>query len=513
MNDPPLTDGLLLDLDRVEVVRGPQGSLFGQNTDAGAISLITRAPGEQPSAQGLMQIDDRGERHTAYALDVPLVDDRLLMRVSANFAQSRGLTTNLFDGDKPDAFDEDGGRLRLLWRIAPGLRADFAADTSYFSDGFPTGQALTNTIGNAPNGLPPFTVDINTPQVDQRRSSGVSSTLNWDNSLGTLTSISAWREARRHWLADLDYSPLDADTLDYVDRYQRLSQELRLSSRASDSPWTWITGLYAFRQISESDRPTIAGPQIGVFIPSLKQGDVLNALPDVDTRSVAAFGSLGYALRPDLRLDAGLRLVTVYRRLNYTQQASPDYQKLGYLSIDGIEEKSSENALLPDLALSWDLSPSVTSYARYARGSKSGGFNADVLGSRLTQPETFSDETANTYELGVKSHWLQRRLTANLALFLSDYRDYQVSQFQPVGNVVVPTISNAGKVRTYGPELELVARPLRGLTLSSSAAWLHAEYDEFLNGGGAGINYSGNRTEYSPRWSVDSTVEYHQPLQ
>lgn len=515
MNVPPLTDALLLDLDRVEVLRGPQGSLFGQNTVAGAVHLLTREPGEQFSTQGLVRIDERGERRLAVAMDLPLPGDALRLRVSSHAAQAKGVVHNQLLGSRPDAFREAGFRARLQWRLAPALSADLSADAAFHADDFPTGEALSSGNGRGPDANPePYTLALNASQRDDLRNQGLSATVNWDSPLGRLTSISSWRQAERQWRVDVDYSPADGAVSDFLDRYQRSSQELRLASRDGDAPLSWLGGVYAFRQISDSLRPFTVGADIDAFVPPLAPGDVLTVLPRVDTRSLAAFGSLGYWLRPDLRVDAGLRLVTVDRRLDYTQQASSGFSAVGFLPFGPVEDQASETALLPDLALSWDIRTTVTGYARYARGSKSGGFDAETLGGGRTSVPEFSDETVDSFELGLKSQWLQDSLRANLALFLAEYQDYQVSQFRPTGTgmVTVPVLSNAGKVRSYGPELELIANPLRGLRLRTSAAWLHAEYVDFVDGGGAGVDFSGNRTEFAPSWTVNAGLEFAHPV-
>lgn len=513
MNVPPLTDALMLDLDRVEVLRGPQGSLFGQNTVSGAVSLVTREPGEEFGVQSLARVGANGEQRLGLAVDAPLVAEELLLRVSGNVAHGRGETTNLVTGDRVDAYKEAGGRLRLQWRVRDGLRADLTADAAYHGDDFPTGEARSSTLGNGPDANPgEFSVALDGPQRDDLRSSGVAGTLQWQGPWGDVTSITAWRSAERRWAADLDYSPADGSWLDFVDRYSRLSQELRLASRPSDSRLNWLGGLYAYRQTAESYRPLFAGDDIKMFVPPLNPGDTLVVEPEVETESYALFGTLGYALRQDIRLDAGLRVLTSRRKLDYRQQSSAGYQSLGALPVDA-RRSETENALLPDLALSWDFKPAMTAYARYARGSKAGGFDADVLGSARTDPSSFDEETVDSYELGLKGWWFDRRLSANLAFFLAEYRDYQVSQFQPVGNnLVAPVMANAGKVRSYGPELELLARPMRGLTLRNSTAWLSSRYEEFRDGGGPGVDFSGNRTEFAPRWSTHTSVEYRWPL-
>ena len=510
MNVPPLTDALLLDLERVEILRGPQGSLFGQNTVSGAVSLVTREPGEEFSVESLMRLGSSGEQRLAAAVDLPLLEQELLFRMSGNLARARGETVNLQNGERLDAFREASGRMRLQWRAAPGLRADLSADMAYHGDDFPTGEAFSNTLNDGPDANPgAFTVALDTPQRDDLRSQGVAGTLRWDSPLGELTSISAWRSSERRWAVDLDYSPADGSRLDYVDRYSRLSQELRLASRPSDSPLSWLGGLYAYRQTADSYRPLFAGQDIKMFVPPLNPGDTLVVSPEIETDSSALFGSIGYALSADLRLDAGLRLLTLRRRLDYTQESSAGYQSLGVLPVDHAKRRETENAWLPDVAVSWDLDAAMTAYARYARGSKSGGFDADILGSARTDPTSFGEETVDSYEIGLKGWWLGGRLNTNLALFLAEYRDYQVSQFQPVGNNLVASVmANAGKVRSYGPELEILARPMRGLTLQNSTAWLRSEYVSFQDGGGPGTDFSGNETEFAPRWSSNTTLEY-----
>ncbi len=513
MNAPPLTDALLLDLDRVEVLRGPQGSLFGQNTVSGTVSLVTREPGDAFALESLARLDHRGARRLGLAVDAPLTD-MLSMRVSGMLARGLGETLNLVDGDRPDAYSEAGARLRLKWRVAPGFRADIAADLSHHGDDFPTGEARTSTLGNGPDANPGiFSVALNTPQRDDLRNSGASATLRWDYPLGELTSISAWRAAERRWAVDLDYSPADGSRLDYIDRYRRISQELRLSSGLSASPFKWLAGFYAFRQSGDSYRPLFADADIKMFVPPLNPGDMLIVEPDVQTDSYALFGNLGYALSATVRLDAGLRLVTSRLDLDYTQRSSAGYQSLGVLPVTNARRSQTGTALLPDVALSWDLARTMTAYGRYARGSKSGGFDADVLGAGRTVPPSFAEESVDSVEFGLKGEGLEGRLSGSLALFLAEYRDYQVSQFQPVGNnLVAPVVANAGKVRSYGPELDIQMRPLQRLTLRTSMAYLSSTYVDFRDGGGPGVDFSDNRTEFAPRWSINSSLEYFWPL-
>lgn len=508
LNAPPLSDALLLDLDHVEVIRGPQGSLFGQNAVSGAVSLVTRAPGERFSMQGGASIEDQGERRVAVAADIPLVAERLLMRASVSVARSEGEIENLAGGANPDAFDEAGGRLKLRWRPTANALIDFSADSSLHSDDFPSGEVRIDQHGQPPPDSGAYTIALNTAQREIVRNDGLAATAHMDLERFSLSSISAWREAERAWVLDLDYSAADGALIDYTDRYRRWSQEFRINSLNADVPLRWLAGVYAYRQIGDSDRYTRALSDIQEFVPDLEPGDTLHVQPDVRTSSYALFGSIGYNLSRCWRLDTGLRFVAMSRRLRYSQLSSDGYESIGFASVDNVHERGHERALLPDAALSWDISPRLSTYLRYARGSKSGGFDADALTGGRTEPATFAEESVDSYELGLKSSALRRRLRTNLALFLANYRDYQVSQFRPVGEIVLPVMSNAGRVRSYGPEAEISAVLGKGFGLRASASWVHAEYVEFRDGGGQGVDYSGHRTEYSPRWTVSTALQY-----
>lgn len=499
---PPITDSLLFDLDRVEVIRGPQGSRFGHNTVSCAVSLITREPAVQPAVETRFGVADGGERRAAAAVDMPLARSALRMRFSASVAQYDGFTRNLGGGPRLDAGEEAAGRVRLLWLADDHWRIDVAADLALQQSRMPTGEAVTSTRGNGPAEEPQvFVAALNTPQRDDLRNGGASATVVYSPAAWSLTSISAFRHAERRWIVDLDYSPQDYNLIDYTDRYPRWSQELRLRRAWPAHGVDASLGLYYAHQKPRSQRTLLALSQIGDFAPQLEPGDFAAVEPEVRSRSAAVFGTLAFDLLPDWRLDAGLRGTWVRQDLHYVARVSEGYQALGAAHIPLARDDHRRFSLAPDVALSHLVGPDTRAYVRYARAIKDGGYDADQQIRPSTQPARFGPETVDTLEAGFKSQWLQRRLAANAALFVAEYRDYQVSQFRPVGTLVIPQMTNAGKVRNWGPELELALTTPQGLDAQLSAAWLHAEYVHFEDGGGAGVDFSGNRTEFSPRWT------------
>lgn len=508
MNAPPMSNALLLDLERVEVVRGPQGSLAGQNTVSGSIQMTTRMPGERFGIEALARTDSQQTRRLASAINLPLADGRVRTRLSASLAEGAGEVVNQTTGERADAFKDAALRARTLVLLRDGLTLDLSADTAAHFDDFPTGEPTSGTGGSGPP-VPagPYSIAVNSPQRNDLRQSGLSATLSYKIPQGVFTSTTAWRDSQRDWLIDLDYSAADILLVDFFDEYSRFSQELRFASHPQPGGFSWLAGLYAFEQVGRSERDTLALSQVQAASPALQPGDRIDTRPRARNRSLAAYGSVGLTPIERLRVDAGLRAVYADRQLDYQQLASPGFRRVGFANTPQTRQNDEETVLLPDLALSWAWRPTLTSYARYARGSKSGGYDADTLTGARSQPDSFDTETVDSLELGLKGSVWQRRAQANLAAFVAEYRDYQVSQFRPVGTVVLPVISNAGKVRVYGPELELAYRAKAGYRLQTSTAWLHSEYVEFKNGGGGGVDFSGRRTEFAPQWSHYSALE------
>ncbi|MGQ0700407.1 MAG: TonB-dependent receptor [Panacagrimonas sp.] len=510
---PSAVDSLLLDLERAEVLRGPQGTLFGQNSTSGAISLSTSAPGSGAPDRLRVRYGNENARSVAVSGDIPIqgsgADPRVQLRVSGSLAQRDGFTRNLLSGDDYDDLDQKGARLRLRLAPADAFTVDLAADLSLERTHALGGEPRTNPCCTPP---PPdaFEVDNNTQERDDSRNAGVSGTVRYERDGNALTSISAWRNSERNWTVDLDRSPGDFSRFDYADEADFYSQELRLDSTVPAWRLRWLAGLYLLGSEAESARFVTAlsenasfpGP-FGTILP----GDVQTTRPRIAGRSYAVFGSVDWGLTERLSLDAGLRVTRTNKDLAFDQMAQ-SFSVVGARDVDNYRDDFSETSVDPALGLRYAFSPQAMSYLRYAHGSKSGGFNADVVLAPRSLPERFDEETVDSLEAGLKSDLFERRLRLNLALFIADYRDYQISQIVESGTVGVPSTTNAGKVRTWGPEVSVSAAPVAGLRVDLDAAWLHAEYRTFENGAGIGVDFSGNRAEFAPKWTVALALRY-----
>lgn len=508
---PAAVDSLLLDLDRAEILRGPQGTLFGQNSTSGALNLITQAPGSGAPATTSLSYGNRDGRRFTAAGDVPIADPRVQLRASGSFARRDGFTRNLLTGDDTDDIKQDGGRLRLRLLPSEDLTVDLAADLSLQRTHNIAGEPRTSTFGNAPPDQPaPFRVDNNTEERDDARNAGIAGTLRYERGAYGLSSISAARQTNRRWTADLDRSAKDWFRFDYDDDIDFYSQELRLDSAVTEWRLRWLTGLYVLATNADSTRLSAALPGITTapgVLGMVRPGDVQSTRPRIDSLDYAAFGSLAWGITERLSLDAGLRVTRTEKDLDFDQVALSS-ALVGVVDIPDYHDRFDETSVDPALGLRLTLDEHSMTYLRYAHGTKSGGFNADIVLAPRAKPERFKDERVNSLEAGVKSELLEQRLRVNLAMFVADYRDYQVTQFISLGTLSVPTMTNAGRVRTWGPELSLSAVPVAGLRVDLDAAWLHAEYRKFENGDGTGTDFSGNRTEYAPKWDLSLAMRY-----
>ena len=508
---PAAVDGLLLDLDRAEILRGPQGTLFGQNSTSGALNLITQAPGSGAPATTSVSYGNREGTRVTAAGDVPIGDPRVQLRASGSFARRDNFTRNALTGEDFDDVRQDGGRLRLRLLPSDKLTVDLSADLSLQATHNVAGEPRTSVFGNAPPDQPaPFRVDNNTPERDDARNAGIAGTLRYQHGRFGLSSISAVRQTNRRWTADLDRSANDWFRFDYDDDIDFYSQELRLDSEVSEWRLRWLTGLYVLATNADSTRLSSVLPGITTapgVLGTLQPGEPQSTRPRIDSLDYAAFGSLAWGITERLSLDAGLRVTRTEKELDFDQLAQSS-AVLGIRTIEDYHDRFIETSVDPTLGLRYSLNAHSMTYLRYAHGTKSGGFNADLVVAPRALPERFKDERVDSLEAGIKSDLLGRRLRVNLAIFVADYRDYQITQFISMGTLSVPTVTNAGRVRTWGPELSLSAVPISGLRVDLDAAWLRAEYREFENGDGTGTDFSGNRTEYAPKWDLSLATRY-----
>jgi iron complex outermembrane receptor protein len=521
VGQPGAIDQSLVDIERVEILRGPQGTMFGRNAVAGAINIVTRSPSPERSSGFIANAGNYDRRSLGAWLNGP-VTDTVQAKLSAHSERRDGFVRNLF-GNAHDIGQIDVDSVRGAVRMEPndrwqiGIAADYTRDQSLRS----TLEANSNTLGGGasdPFAPQPFVLNENDPRVREDVNYGSSATIRYDLGTHSLTSISGFRKVDSSRHSDNDYGPLSLLFTDYDDQFEQWSQEVRLDS-AADRPLRYVVGLFGLREEATTYRTATAGSDVVGRFP-VAPGAVSSNAADITTRSYAAFAHGELDLTPVFTLGAGVRYTYEERDLRFDLDGS----RSGAFNIGTLRnfhDSATEDRLTPEVSLSYRPLSDVLVYATYAEGFKSGGWNVDFLsrdqlspvpGSNET-PFAFDAERVRSYEAGIKSEWFDRRLRANLAAFIADYRDFQTNQFVAVsGGRTVLFLTNAAKVATQGVELSVEARPSEALRLNVDAAWIEAEFDSFPRGGIAGGDATGNELPYSPEFSGAVRATYRLPF-
>jgi len=555
----------LIDVSQIEVLRGPQGTLFGKNTTAGAVNITTDLPSFTFGGQGQFSYGNYNYQQYQGTITGPLIGDVLAGRLTAFKTDRDGTTEDITTKTKVNDLSRQGVRGQLLY--TPNNRLTVRVIADYADENQSTGAVLTfNTLGVTPaaitaklaatggviavdpNGL---TTAVNGPIETGTRQWGLSTEADWKIGGGfTLTSITAYR----HWtytsLSDTDGSSADVINGGYNLRDEQWSQELRLAA-----PHLWLSGLgsvdtqvglYYFNQHMHSDQLVDYGSEAAAWL-----SDVPNALlpvyahvsPALEallaynnsrwdtisnplTNSYAAFGQSVWHATPVWNLTLGFRETyetkdeTVFRPDPVSTLTGSPSPALAYNAVAPLH--TGINNASPSFLVSTDyhLLPNLMSYAFISHGEKAGGTNAALPASG--EPASSLDvkpEVATDYEIGLKSELFARRLTLNAGAFYTDVRDYQATYFAEVNNTFVQILSNVGQVISRGFEAEAMARPIDGLTLHASAGYDQAYYGSYANGpcpveitGRATCSLTGKPVVGAPKWTANAYAAYEHPV-
>ncbi|MBV4553790.1 TonB-dependent receptor [Pseudomonas sp. SWRI102] len=559
----------LMDIERIEVLRGPQGTLFGKNTTAGALNIITRQPTFQPEANLEASYGEHGLREFRGTISGPLQDDVLAGRLNVFDSAADGTVENLHDGSRLGDADSQGLRGQLLWTPNSDFSARLIAD-----------YAEQNEAGNVllPNhyseqtrkrakflGYPLTEPDpykresrIDAPGRPQTLQNGVSLELNWDlDEAMRFTSITAYRDWDYRAARDGDSTALSVARSETELGHRQFSQEWRLSGTAGSSV-DYVAGLYYLRQ--QLDRQIDA--EFGKDAASWFVGDQLEQLKQLGINitnpsqvpsmlldgaqqrydgeqkgdSRAIFSQVSWRPIDSLELTGGLRYSQERKDGWVSRDVSnlapltglpPVFQAGGQLLRDIAlgggyyrEDSIKENNVSSLASASYRFSDAVMGYVSWSRGYKAGGINFDVVGP-FTAP-TFEPERATSLELGMKTRFWDERAMLDLAVYQTDVDDYQALTYSPPTSVFAPPLRdnliNVGKVRLRGIELDSAWQLTSRLTGRLGLAWSDARYRSFPNApcppasGQWTCDLSGERLYNAPEWNLSSGLDHTHPL-
>jgi len=538
----------LLDLERVEILRGPQGTLYGKNTIGGAINLISRKPGDEfggsveVTAGRFNRIDARG------SVNIPVVENELAALISVSSKNADGYGYRTTDNADLGTEESTAARAALRWTPSEAVTVDLALDgtrkrqSSVVTTLTAVNEAapvlnLYNAVSMLSGGVNPLYVPVvpedpfvssgSGPNRDDLDAWGMSAIVTWESGELTLKSLTAYRELSAHFGRDGDNSTVPyLHTENDVDQDQ-FSQEFQLSGLHMDGRLKWVAGVYYFEEDAKDFTKTKLASSLyqglealpsamipiapGVFAGGA--GNPVNALFDndflidsaIDITNYSGYAHATYNITKQLGLTVGAR---------YTHEKK-DYfindvrASSGVPIVDNVSIDDSWSSFSPKGGLEYQVNDDVLTYFTVSRGFKSGGFNGRPTTS-AEEVQSFDPEYLTAYELGLKSDLLDRRLRINVTGFYYDYTDIQltVSTATASGNFVALT-ENAGKARSKGLELELQAAPVNGLLIEGAVGYIDAEYRDVGTAQNVTLDSAFVNT---PEWTANSSVSYSLPL-
>ncbi len=477
----------VFDLERVEVLRGPQGTLYGRNATGGAINFITAKPTREFEGRASVNFGNYDQTSFEGALNVPL-SDRVQMRASFYTRSHDGFRENAPAQDGDDA-DAKAARLHVQFEPTDQFTALLTAEFSKLGGVGPAvyGSPLVfDGTGNVVHEKPPLPKDAKEWPMSLPTGfmDSTSKSLRWkfDYDFGAmdLTYLGGYRRLDYHANTDLDGVEDLGFYFQVNEKPTTWNHELRLSSKA-DTALTWQVGSFYFEEkndlLSFFQNYNVPSPPANLFI---------FTYPDIVAKSSAVFGQGGYNITDTFKLEAGIR---------YTKDKKRRVGSLNYGSgvlLQDAASTSSETTY--HLSANWQATPTNLLYAKYATGYKAGGF---------TDAAPYDPESIKSYEIGSKNRFRGNTVQLNAAAFYYDYTDQQISQFTD-GQTF---IRNAGKSEIYGIELDGSALLTKDDRIDGYIGYLHAEFKDFaLAAGSINVQLAGNRPPQSPRLSA--TVGY-----
>ncbi|HTL09875.1 MAG TPA: TonB-dependent receptor [Chitinophagaceae bacterium] len=499
----------LADIERIEILRGPQGTLYGRNAMGGVINIVTKKPSAETGGFVELSAGNYHQQRYSGGLRFPLVKNKLSAGFAFAIAKRNGYYQNEFNNSSFDKQQQNGVQYYLQylpgsnWTI--GLHGKLQLNRN--NGAFPVVNGVDDALQH------PFVLNQNAigKMVDNTYNTALS--LQHKGAVADISIQTAWQNNYRYYQSpiDGDFSPLDAVTVinDYGRHWNNVkvfTNEFRITSAdTKTSKLGWTAGTYFFHQYVPNKQATHFGKDAGALGIPATDFSSINTSTGRNT-GLALYGQLTYQLLPKLSLVAGLRYDYERRKLNVMGEYQPD----GSAPMVTTPDTSATvhfNALSPKLALRYELGAGSSLYAGYSRGYRTGGLT-QLSGDPSAPPlYPYSPEYSNNIELGSKNDFFNNRLRVNAVLFLTYLNNAQVPVLVLPDAITVT--KNTGRLNSRGAELEIAANPLKGLEFTYSAGYTHAVYKSTgISAGGQIIDLNGKRQIFTPDITSLAALQY-----
>ncbi len=501
--------------ERVEVLRGPQGTLFGKNTISGAVNIVTKSPDNEVEGSMSIDIGNRNLSDFKGHINLPIIEDRLALRLSMGVRRQDGFVDNTLLGETDFTGDTDNTSARLQVRFTPGERTTIDLNSDIYKAEL--NDYVFEVIADSPvNDNIKFTQTNNHPNTTETDQFGIS--LSIEHELGngyTLNSISGWRDDEMVFQADIDGAAGDLFNGIFGLEPEQFTQELRISS-PTDQSFDFVAGLYYFEQETLQFDVFLPGPQLfGPAAGRIDKGQI------VDVESIAAFFHANFHINENLTLFAGLRYtdegkelttlpaVCVVNPITCIALRMPTFTSPQPAPVDVSTQEPSWT-----LGIRRFIDDDMMVYASVSRGIKSGAFNKedDAVAAYARGTLVADPEFVTSYEVGAKTSWMDRRLELNAAAFYMDYEDMQVRTTDQSAAVPITKLSNAAAATSKGMELELKAFATENVVITAGLGFVNATFEKYEgvtdNKTRMLVDASGNNIPLAPELTFNVAIQH-----